>query len=220
MGKISFRFGAVGASKTANMLMVKYNYEERGMKTVLLKPQMENRDGATKIRSRIGLEAECQFIEDFLKNPDKDADCILIDEAQFMDTDQIDAFVNIADSGKTHILAYGLKNDFKGHLFEGSKRWIEVADELEEIPTICWCGKKARFTARVENGRVVKEGELIKLGGNESYTSLCRKHYNLGQLQPELMLKPKKGSEAPVLCRKERSEFRTKKKEKNDVELG
>ena len=184
MAKISFRYGAMGSSKTANMLMIRYNFEEKGKKAIVLKPKLENRDGKTKIKSRMGLEAECTFVEDYLNNIVK-CDCILIDEAQFLTTKQVDTFVKIADDFDIPVIAFGLKTDFQSHLFEGSKRLLEVADSIEEITTICWCGKKARFNARVINGKVVKTGEQVQLGGNESYVSLCRKHYNLGLLEGE-----------------------------------
>lgn len=182
MAKISFRYGAMGSSKTANALMIKYNFEEKGKKAILLKPKLENRDGATKIKSRIGLESECIYVEDYLSNIIP-CDCIIIDEAQFLTTEQVDQLVDIADNKDIPIIAFGLRTDFQSHLFEGSKRLIEVADEIEEITTICWCGKKARFNARIVDGKVIKTGDQIQLGGNESYTALCRKHYNLGQLE-------------------------------------
>lgn len=181
MAKLSFRYGAMGSSKTANMLMIRYNFEEKGKKAIILKPKLDNRDGKTKIKSRIGLEAKCEYVEDYLTNIRK-CDCILIDEAQFLTSKQVDEFTNIADNLDIPIIAFGLKTDFQGHLFEGSKRLIEVADELQEITTICWCGKKARFNARVVNSQVVKTGEQLQLGGNESYVSLCRLHYKLGQI--------------------------------------
>ena len=182
MAKISFRYGTMGSSKTANLLMIKYNFEERGKKAILLKPKLENRDGKTKIKSRIGLESKCEYVEDYLTNI-RNCDCILIDEAQFLTTEQVDEFVRIADNVDIPVIAFGLKTDFQGHLFEGSKRLIEVADELQEITTICWCGKKARFNARIIDGQVIKTGDQLQLGGNESYTALCRLHYNLGQLE-------------------------------------
>lgn len=181
MAKISFRYGAMGSSKTANLLMIKYNFEEKNKKVVLLKPKLENRDGKTIIKSRIGLESECIYVEDFLDNI-QNCDCILIDEAQFLTENQVNQFVNIADNLDIPIIAFGLKTDFTNKLFEGSKRLIEVADDLQEITTICWCGKKARCNARIINGKVIKDGDQIQLGGNESYISLCRLHYNRGQL--------------------------------------
>lgn len=182
MAKISFRYGAMGSSKTANLLIINYNFSENGKKAIILKPKCENRDGSTKIRSRIGLEAECIFVEDYLSNPQK-YDCILIDEAQFLTTEQVDKLSDIADDLDIPIIAFGLKTDFQSHLFEGSKRFIELADEIQEITTICWCGKKARFNARVVNDRIVKAGEQFYLGGNESYVPLCRKHYKQGVIK-------------------------------------
>ena len=183
MAKISFRYGAMGSCKTANALMIQYNFKEKGKNALLLKPKCENRDGDTIIKSRIGLESECIYVEDYLANKVYNIDCIIIDEAQFLTTEQVDQFVEIADNYDIPIIAFALKVDFQSHLFEGTKRFIEVADELQEITTICWCGKKARFNARVINGKVVKEGEQFQLGGNESYVALCRKHYYLNQLE-------------------------------------
>ena len=186
MAKLYFRYGAMGASKTANMLMVRYNYIERGQEVVLLKPSCEKRDGKMTIKSRIGLEAECIYVEDFLKSflesPHKYA-CILVDEAQFLIEKQVNDLATIVDDYNIPVICYGLKTDFQSHLFEGSKRLLELANVIEEIPTICWCGKKAIMNARVIDGQMVDEGSQILLGGNESYTSVCRKHYfekNLG----------------------------------------
>lgn len=188
MAKLYFRYGAMGASKTANMLMVRYNYIERGQEVLLLKPSCEKRDGKMIIKSRIGLEAECIYVEEFLKafleKPHKYV-CILVDEAQFLTEKQVDALASIVDNENIPVICYGLKTDFQSHLFEGSKRLLEIANVIEEIPTICWCGKKAIMNARVIDGKMVDEGSQIFLGGNESYTSLCRKHYrakNLGKV--------------------------------------
>lgn len=182
MANLSFRFGAMGSSKTANALMIKYNFEEKGKKAILLKPKLENRDGATKIKSRIGLESEAMYIEDFLQDR-KACDCIIVDEAQFLTKEQVEALANIVDLFDIPVICFGLKTDFQGNLFEGSKRLLELADKIEEITTICWCGRKARFNARIVNGKIIKDGEQIQLGGNESYTSLCRKHYTYEELE-------------------------------------
>lgn len=182
MGAIIFRYGAMGASKTANLLMMRYNYIEKGKSAILLKPTLENRDGDTIIKSRIGLSAECVYVEDYIKNPEK-YDCIIVDECQFLTTEVVDELVKIADSYDSVLAFYGLKTNFQSHLFEGSKRIIELADKIEEIPTICWCGKKARYNARIQDGKVVTDGAECVLGGNDTYTALCRKHYfekNLG----------------------------------------
>lgn len=191
MAKLYFRYGAMGSSKTANALMVRYNYIEKGQKVILLKPKVENRDGYNIIKSRIGLSAECELVEDLLekikqmeKSGDKwnDADVIIIDEAQFLNTEQINELARIVDEYHISVICYGLRTDFTSHLFEGSKRLMELADVIEEIPTICWCGKKAQFNARVKDGQIARNGEQIEMGGNESYVSLCRKHYMSGKI--------------------------------------
>lgn len=182
----------MGSSKTANALMVRYNYLEKGKNPLLLKPAIENRDGETKIVSRIGLSAECETIENFFwrlrcttipKNILKEYDVIIVDESQFLKTEDIDSLARIVDECHITVICYGLRTDFTGHLFEGAKRLMELADVIEEIPTICWCGRKAHFNARVKDGKVVKTGEQIEMGGNESYVSLCRKHFMQGELK-------------------------------------
>lgn len=185
MAKLYFRYGAMGSSKTANALMVRYNYIERNKKVVLLKPRVENRDGEKTIKSRIGLKAECEMVEDFLEKVDdrvKEYDAIIVDEAQFISAENIRKLAEIVDNYDIPVLCYGLKTDFKGNFFEGSEALMALADELEEIPTVCWCGKKARFNARVKDGVVVRDGEQVVMGGNESYVALCRKHFYEGNL--------------------------------------
>lgn len=169
----------MGSSKTANALMVRYNYFERGKNAVLLKPALENRDGDTIIRSRIGLEAECEMVEDFMDRKSfEDIDAIIIDEVHFLKKHEIEFFADIVDNHDIPVICHGLKADFQSHLFEWSKRLIELADAIEEVPTICWCGKKARFNARIVDGQIVRDGEQIQLGWNESYIPLCRKHFH------------------------------------------
>lgn len=180
MAKLYFRHGAMGSSKSASALMVRYNYIERGKTPLLVKPMIDTRDGARTVKSRIGIEAEAVFFEE-LKNYSaeqiKKYDAIIVDEVQFLHSPDIDFLAAIVDDFQIPVLCYGLKTDFRGLLFEGSKRLLELADEIEEIPTVCWCGRKARFNARIINGEVVSEGEQIVLGANESYISLCRKHF-------------------------------------------
>ena len=190
MAKLIFRYGAMGASKTANALMVRFNYYERGMHAVVLKPAIEHRDGELILQSRIGLQTECETVEHFLEmHTTKDSfsgvDCIIIDEAQFLSTEQVDIFAQIVDEHGIPVICYGLRTDFLGNSFEGSRRLLELADNLEEIPTICWCGSKARFNARISNGKKVTEGEQFALGGNDSYISLCRKHFFRGEIGPD-----------------------------------
>lgn len=184
MAKLIFRYGAMGSSKTANALMVRYNYVEKGKNVVLLKPRCEDRDGAKSIKSRIGLEEPCEFAEDFLnKYCGEHYDCIIVDEVQFLAPEIIEKLSGLVDDHNVTVICYGLRTDFQSHLFPGAKRLMELADDIEQIKTICWCGKRAHFNARLLNGQMVTEGEQVQLGGNESYTALCRKHYKLRMIE-------------------------------------
>ena len=184
MAKLYFRYGAMGSSKTANAIMVQYNYFERGQQVLMVKPGLENRDGARLVKSRVGMETECALIEEL---PDIDVaryDGVIVDEAQFLTKAQVQELVRIVDELNVPVIAYGLRTDFQNNFFEGSQWLMAWADTIEEIKTICWCGKKALCNARVTNGKVIKEGEQVVLGGNSQYVSLCRKHYNTGNLGP------------------------------------
>lgn len=179
LAKLYFRYGAMGSSKTAQALITKFNYEERGMKVWLIKPALDTRDGESVLRSRIGLEAkadalnaEFDIFEAFLSS--KKSDVIIADEAQFFTTEQIDQLRRIVDELDIPVLCYGLRTDFLTHTFEGSKRLMEIADSISEIKTICECGKKAIVNARIdENGRIITRGGQIMLGGNDSYIAMC-----------------------------------------------
>ena len=179
MAKLYFKYGAMGSSKTANALITKFNYEERGMKVWLIKPAMDTRDGAATVRSRIGLSAEAEAIApeaDLWAEFEKKEDChvIIADECQFFTAAQIDQLRKIVDRREIPVLCFGLRTDFLTHLFEGSRRLFEVADSITEIKTICTCGKKAIVNARIdENGKIVTEGGQILLGGNDSYVAMC-----------------------------------------------
>ncbi len=193
MGKLYFRYGAMGSSKTANALMVRYNYLEKGQNWILRKAKTEDRDGEKIVRSRMGLEADCIFVEDFLdevvnewfpKKSDgwKKLDCVLVDEAQFLSEDQVDLLAEVVDRYDLPVICYGLRTDFTSHLFTGSKRLMEIANYIEEVPTVCWCGRRAHFNARVSGGKIVRDGEQIMMGGNESYVSVCRRHFLSGEV--------------------------------------
>ena len=196
MAKLYFRYGAMGSSKSANILMVRYNYEERGQYAILLKPRTDDRDGEHKIQSRIGLSAPAEYVDDFLKEfsklwngketeylyHGKKVNAILVDEAQFLSPEEVDALSDIVDFYEIPVLCYGLRTDFLNHLFPGSRRLMEIADVIEEVPTVCWCGKRAQCNTRYSNGKIVREGAQIMLGSNESYVALCRKHYKEGKL--------------------------------------
>ncbi len=179
VAKLYFKYGAMGSSKTANALITRFNYEERGMKVWLIKPSVDVRDGAAVIRSRIGLSAEADVITpnidlfaEYQKH--KDCDVVITDECQFFTSAQIDQLRRIVDKLNIPVLCYGLRTDFLTHLFEGSRRLFEVADSITEIKTICSCGKKAIVNARIdEEGKIVTEGGQIMLGGNDAYVAMC-----------------------------------------------
>ncbi|NLO86827.1 MAG: thymidine kinase [Clostridiales bacterium] len=185
MAKLYYRYGAMGSSKTANAIMVRHNYMERGQKVLMLKPRLDSRDGETMVASRSGLKCVCHFIEDIDQFDVRSFDCVIIDEAQFLTKAQVEMLVKVVDVDNVPVIAYGLRCDFQGNFFEGSLWLMAWADTIEEVKTICWCGKKALCNTRVLDGKVVKEGEQIFLGGSESYVSLCRKHWTSGDLGPQ-----------------------------------
>ena len=180
MAKLYFRYGAMGSSKSAHAVMVRFNYLERGQNCVMLKPRLDTRDGERVVMSRCGLNAPCYYVEELDSLKLDGVKCVIVDEAQFLTKAQVEKLVSIADEMDIPVIAYGLRADFRGELFEGSYWLLAWADSIEEIKTVCWCGKKATFNARLVNGRVVKTGEKIVLGGNESYVALCRKHWKSG----------------------------------------
>ncbi len=184
MAKLYFRYGAMGSSKTANAIMVQYNYQERGQSALMLKPRLDDRDGARVVGSRSGLSAPCRFVEELSEIDVSRYDCVIVDEAQFMTKSQVASLVRIADDLDIPVICYGLRADFQGNLFEGSQWLLAWADSIEELKTVCWCGRKAICNTRVVGGRVTKEGEQIMLGGSESYVALCRKHWQKGELAP------------------------------------
>ena len=181
MAKLYFKYGAMGSSKTANALITKFNYEERGMKVLLIKPAIDDRDGANVVRSRIGLSETAVVIDsgtnvysEFQTNPDFHA--IIADECQFFSAEQIDQLRCIVDDFDVPVLCFGLRTDFKSHLFAGSRRLFEVADSISEIKTICSCGNKAIINARIDaQGNVITKGGQILIGGNDSYVAMCHK---------------------------------------------
>ena len=196
MAKLYFKYGAMGSSKTAQALIIKFNYEERGMSVLLIKPSVDDRDGAAIIRSRIGLEAPATVVR-----PEDDIaslyaalgrrDVIIADECQFFTTRQIDQLRSLVDEEGVPVLCFGLRTDFRTYLFPGSQRLFELADSIQEIKTICECGAKATVNARIgADGRVVTQGEQVMLGGNDTYLAMChscwrrrieREHNEMGQ---------------------------------------
>ena len=188
MAKLFFRYGAMGSSKTANALMVEYNYYERGKKALLVKPRIDSRDGDRVIRSRMGLEHSCIFVEELKVMSDgelKEWDCVIVDEAQFVRKSDVEFFLHIVDELHIPVICYGLRTDFQREVFEGSLWLLAWADVLEEIKTVCWCGQGATCNARYdENGVIIRNGEQVVLGSNDQYTALCRRHHKDGNFGP------------------------------------
>ena len=183
----------MNAGKSTSLLQSSYNYNERGMDTLLLVPTIDIRYGEKKIASRIGLQAEAiafgndqdlyQSIKTML---DKNADikCVLVDEAQFLTKEQIKQLAYVTDDFNLPVLAYGLRTDFMGEPFEGSKYLLALADQLIELKTICHCGRKATMNLRTDgNSNVLRAGEQIVIGGNECYIAVCRKHFREGRVR-------------------------------------
>ena len=187
MAKLYFKYGAMGSSKTANALITKFNYEENEMQVWLLKPSADTRDGAATIRSRIGLQAECE-----IATPDRNiydrfrdgfagkCDVVIVDECQFLTVQQIDQLRAIVNDFEVPVLCFGLRTDFQTRLFPGSLRLMELADCIEEIKTMCDCGAKATVNARISDGYIVTEGAQVVLGGNDSYIAMCHRCYKQG----------------------------------------
>ncbi|MCR5581374.1 MAG: thymidine kinase [Pseudobutyrivibrio sp.] len=188
MAKLYFYYGAMGSSKTANALMTHFNYEEVGQNALLVKPEIDTRFGERVVRSRIGLEHECVFLEDLINMSEeeiKQYDCIIVDEVQFATPEQVDFLSDIVDFMDVPVVAYGLRADFMSKLFPGSERLITIADVIHEVKTVCWCGRKATCNVRYNEHGIVRSGPQVMLGANDSYVALCRKHFKLGQLGPE-----------------------------------
>lgn len=189
MAKLHFYYSAMNAGKTTTLLQSNYNYRERGMETLLFIPAIDTRHKKGLISSRIGLVAEAHpfenkfnffdYVREYIRKVS--VSCALIDEAQFLTKQQVLQLTQIVDELKIPVLAYGLRSDFMGEPFEGSQYLLAWADELSEIKTICHCGKKATMNPRIdENGKILREGEQIEIGGNERYIALCRKHFMSG----------------------------------------
>ena len=187
MAKLYFKYGAMGSSKTAQALITKYNYEENDLQVWLIKPSADTRDGASILRSRIGLEAPVDVIAPdtdiyawFLEEKAGKCNVIIVDECQFLTEGQIDQLRAIVDEHNIPVMCFGLRTDFQTRLFPGSRRLMEVADTIQEIKTICDCGAKATVNARINDGYIVTEGAQVVLGGNDCYIAMCHKCYVRG----------------------------------------
>lgn len=192
MAKLYFYYSAMNAGKSTILLQSSYNYRERGMNTLILLPEIDTRFKEGKVTSRIGLEAEamtfntadnllsiCQRVHE-----GDQLHCVLVDEAQFLTKHQVRQLSEVCDRLRVPVMTYGLRTDFQGNLFEGSKQLLAWADILSEIKTICHCGRKATMVLRIgADGKAIKDGRQIQIGGNETYVSVCRLHFKEGMSQ-------------------------------------
>ncbi len=198
MAKLYFYYSAMNAGKSTTLLQAAYNYEERGLRPLLLTPEVNSRDGAGVISSRIGLQSSAHVFslgQSLLEICRQEHSvlaiaCVFVDEAQFLTRRQVHDLGDVADELCVPVLTYGLRTDFQGNLFEGSQFLLAWADVITEIKTICHCGRKATMVLRIDSdGQPIRGGEQIKVGGNESYVSVCRRHFKSGLAtndQPEL----------------------------------
>lgn len=185
-GKLYFRYGTMGSAKTALLLTTAYNFEERNIRYLCMKPAIDTREGDSVIRSRIGIERKCEWIfpetnlyefaKKYFRKIHDTVDWFLVDEAQFLTANQIDQLSMIVDDFGSNVICYGLRTDFQTNLFEGSKRLFEIADTIDEIKSTCTCGHKTIVNARIDaNGDIITEGQQVEIGGDERYMAVCRK---------------------------------------------
>lgn len=186
MAKLYFQYSTMNAGKSTLLLQASHNYRERGMETFLLAAQLDDRAGEGQIASRIGISEQAQTFTqetDLFNVCDNrlkqgPVDCIFVDESQFLTKAQVWQLARAVDDLRVPIMCYGLRVDFRGELFPGSAALLALADEMREVRTICHCGKKATMVVRQDaNGNVLKDGDQVQIGGNETYVSLCRRHW-------------------------------------------
>ncbi len=193
-GKLYFRYGTMGSAKTALLLTTAYNFEERKMRYLCLKPVIDTRDSKNVIRSRIGIERECRWIypesnlyediKQYFRETGAIVDWFLVDEAQFLTAEQVDQLSMVVDDFGSNVICYGLRTDFKTHLFEGSQRLFEIADTIDEIKSTCTCGHKTIVNARIDaNGDILTEGQQVEIGGDDRYIAVCRKCWRNRRIQ-------------------------------------
>lgn len=199
MAKLHYYYSAMNAGKSTTLLQSSYNYNERGMDTLLFTPIIDTRYGVGKIGSRLGITVDAiafttemnlfNYVEQAHRK-NSNIKCILVDEAQFLTKKQVQQLCKICDVLNMPVLAYGIRTDFRAEPFEGSLYLLAWADILTEIKTICHCGRKATMNTRIDaEGNPVREGAQTEVGGNERYMSLCRRHFELGQTKPNSLVK-------------------------------
>ena len=186
MAKLYFYYSSMNAGKSTALLQSSYNYRERGMNTLILAPRLDDRYGTGKVTSRIGLESSATTFssdEDLYelitaKSAQEALNCVLVDEAQFLTKEQVFQLGEVTDALEIPVLAYGIRTDFQGEPFQGSKYLLAWADNLKELKAICFCGNKATMVIRLdENGNAITQGSQVEIGGNDRYVSMCRKHF-------------------------------------------
>jgi len=194
MAKLYFNYSAMNAGKSTVLLQASHNYMERGMTTFLLTARLDDRAGEGVIASRIGIAADAGRFDgddDLLemvkqRHQDQNLHCVLVDEAQFLTEDQVWQLAAVADNLGIPVMCYGLRTDFQGKLFPGSAALLSIADDLREIRTICWCGKKATMVVRLgDDGQPLDDGDQVDIGGNDKYISLCRHHWKTRKLRDD-----------------------------------
>ena len=189
MAKLYFYYSSMNAGKSTTLLQSSYNYQERGMRTLILQPEIDSRFGTGTVASRIGIQAQAltfntvdnlyQLVE--RAHAPEPLHCVLVDEAQFLTRQQVRQLSDVCDQLDVPVLTYGLRTDFQGKLFEGSQQLLAWADTLTEIKTICHCGRKATMVLRIDaQGRAIKDGQQVQIGGNDRYLSVCRLHFKQG----------------------------------------
>ena len=187
-GKLYFRYGTMGSAKTALLLTTAYNFEERKMDYVCMKPVIDDREKDSVIRSRIGIERRCcwiypntnmyQMLVEMFESEGRLKEWVLIDESQFLTAEQVDQLAQVVDEYGVNVMCYGLRTDFQTHLFEGSRRLFELADTIDEIKSTCTCGRKTIVNARIDrNGDVILDGEQVEIGGDDKYMAMCLRCY-------------------------------------------
>jgi thymidine kinase len=189
VAQLYFKYGTMNSGKTIDILKVAHNYEEQDKPVVIMTSALDTRDGFGMVASRIGMKRKAIAIDaemdvyDYISAISPKPYCVLIDESQFLSAKNVHDLARVVDDLNIPVMAYGLKNDFQNHLFEGSRELLLFADKIEEIKTICWyCPKKATMVIRTVDGKPIYEGEQVQIGGNESYIPVCRRHY----FNPEL----------------------------------
>jgi len=191
MAKLYFRYGSMSCGKTLDLLKTKFNYNERGKSVIIFTSKKDDRYGKNVVKSRIGIESDAIGVDDtfeilkYITNLTLKPDCILVDEVQFLTEKHIMELSDVVDSLDISVICYGLKSDFKQELFPGSKSLLSICDVIENIPVICWCGKKATVNARIIDNKIVYSGEQVLIGGNDCYLSLCRKHWKEGKIKKD-----------------------------------